>query len=238
VQYVISTYKKLGLTEIPGTPLFATIMANMGQNLGNPPNVKGWDGGRAWINPSTLLQRGNVVRHLLFPKEAEDQYPRNVIPPRYANAKEEAEERDRLAAMPPEQREQNKNAPSPDGEMGMMAAPLSKRLGAAPDYDLKLGVYNGFVRTFATVKPTPPSAAGIELATMAKQAGVKTAADLVNYFEARFLRVPLAEADRTRLTAFARQTAGERINFADRKAEEQLRLVLHLILSMPEYQLA
>ncbi len=238
VQYVISTYKKLGMTEVPGTPYFATMMANMGQNLGNPPNVKGWDGGRAWVNPSTLLQRGNVVRHLLFPKEAGDQYPRNVIPPRYANAKAEAEERDRLAALPPEQREQNKNAASPDGEMGMMAAPLAKRIGAAPDYDLKLGVYNGFTRTFATVKPTPPTAAGIELATLAKQAGVKSAAELVTYFEARFLRVPLAEADRVRLVEFARKTAGEKINFADAKTEQQLRLVLHLILSMPEYQLA
>lgn len=238
VQYVISTYKKLGMTEVPGTPYFATMMANMGQNLGNPPNVKGWDGGRAWVNPSTLLQRGNVVRHLLFPQEAGDQYPRSVIPPRYANAKAEAEERDRLAALPPEQRTPNKNAASPDGEMGMMAAPLAKRIGAAPDYDLKLGVYNGFTRTFATVKPTPPSAAGIELATLAKQAGVKSAAELITYLEARFLRVALAEADRTRLIEFARKTAGEKINFADAKTEQQLRLVLHLILSMPEYQLA
>lgn len=37
----------------------------LGQNLFHPPNVKGWDGGRAWINSSTLLGRANLVRRLL-----------------------------------------------------------------------------------------------------------------------------------------------------------------------------
>ena len=31
--------------------------AGMGQNLFSPPNVKGWPGGEAWINTSTLLAR-------------------------------------------------------------------------------------------------------------------------------------------------------------------------------------
>ena len=98
VVYLVSTYKKMGLTEIPGTPYYPTVMANLGQNLGNPPNVKGWDGGRAWVNPSTLLQRCNVVRHVLSPEEAAAEYPRDTVPARYANAKKEAEERDRMIA--------------------------------------------------------------------------------------------------------------------------------------------
>jgi uncharacterized protein (DUF1800 family) len=40
-------------------------MSELGQGLFYPPNVKGWDGGRAWINSSSLLGRGNFVRHLL-----------------------------------------------------------------------------------------------------------------------------------------------------------------------------
>jgi uncharacterized protein (DUF1800 family) len=35
--------------------------ADLGQALFEPPNVKGWDGGRAWINSSTLLGRANLV---------------------------------------------------------------------------------------------------------------------------------------------------------------------------------
>jgi uncharacterized protein (DUF1800 family) len=43
----------------------ATETAQLGQSLLFPPNVKGWDGGRAWINSATLLGRANFVRRLL-----------------------------------------------------------------------------------------------------------------------------------------------------------------------------
>jgi uncharacterized protein (DUF1800 family) len=37
----------------------------MGQSLFQPPSVKGWDGGRAWINTATLFVRQNVLVNLL-----------------------------------------------------------------------------------------------------------------------------------------------------------------------------
>lgn len=37
----------------------------MGQNLFYPPTVKGWDGGRTWINTSTLFVRQNILVYLL-----------------------------------------------------------------------------------------------------------------------------------------------------------------------------
>ena len=37
----------------------------LGQGLFYPPNVKGWDGGRAWINSSTVLGRANVVGRII-----------------------------------------------------------------------------------------------------------------------------------------------------------------------------
>jgi uncharacterized protein (DUF1800 family) len=43
----------------------ADEMAHLGQHLFYPPNVKGWDGGRAWINSSTLLGRANAVGRLV-----------------------------------------------------------------------------------------------------------------------------------------------------------------------------
>ncbi|MDG2199946.1 MAG: DUF1800 domain-containing protein [Phycisphaerales bacterium] len=37
----------------------------MGQSLFNPPSVKGWEGGRKWINTSTLFIRQNTALYLL-----------------------------------------------------------------------------------------------------------------------------------------------------------------------------
>jgi uncharacterized protein (DUF1800 family) len=45
--------------------LLAEGLGEIGQRLFAPPSVKGWDGGRAWINSATLLGRANLVRRLL-----------------------------------------------------------------------------------------------------------------------------------------------------------------------------
>ncbi|MHC4877214.1 MAG: DUF1800 domain-containing protein [Planctomycetota bacterium] len=45
--------------------LMAQGLDETGQALFYPPNVKGWDGGRTWINTSTLLGRSNLVGELL-----------------------------------------------------------------------------------------------------------------------------------------------------------------------------
>jgi uncharacterized protein (DUF1800 family) len=73
VQYVLSTYRRLGLPEVPGAPTFAAATGQLGQQIGLPPNVSGWagdkDGGLSWVNPSTLLARGNFVHGVLLPGE-------------------------------------------------------------------------------------------------------------------------------------------------------------------------
>jgi uncharacterized protein (DUF1800 family) len=44
-----------------GTTALANSLAELGQNLFNPPSVKGWDGGPAWLNGHTLLTRQNLA---------------------------------------------------------------------------------------------------------------------------------------------------------------------------------
>ena len=64
VELVVGTLRALRVD--PGeSPAFALLAGRMGQDLLLPPNVKGWDGGEAWISTSTLLDRYNFGRPIL-----------------------------------------------------------------------------------------------------------------------------------------------------------------------------
>lgn len=44
---------------------FVTEMSKLGQSLFNPPNVKGWPGGKYWINSASLVQRKSFLNRLV-----------------------------------------------------------------------------------------------------------------------------------------------------------------------------
>ena len=44
-------------SPLPAPALSSNMLAELGQKLLEPPNVKGWDGGITWINTSTLAKR-------------------------------------------------------------------------------------------------------------------------------------------------------------------------------------
>ena len=48
-------------TDFPPPYVLFFAMRQLGQMLFNPPSVKGWDGGKAWISTSTLLARYNLA---------------------------------------------------------------------------------------------------------------------------------------------------------------------------------
>ncbi len=47
------------------TTQLANDLADLGQNLYHPPTVKGWVGGRHWINSATIVGRHNLASDLL-----------------------------------------------------------------------------------------------------------------------------------------------------------------------------
>ncbi len=63
-QLVIGAVRSL-LTPVRDLGALLDAMDLMGQNLLAPPSVKGWDGGRSWINTSTLFVRQNTLSFLL-----------------------------------------------------------------------------------------------------------------------------------------------------------------------------
>lgn len=50
-----------GLTKMIPTTRLGADLAQLGQNLYHPPTVKGWAGGRLWINSTTLVGRSNLA---------------------------------------------------------------------------------------------------------------------------------------------------------------------------------
>jgi hypothetical protein len=69
VEYVLgavqAVYRRYGDGEADYRPLsqlvLVTWLNEMGQKLFAPPNVKGWPGGRTWLNTSTVLERNNFA---------------------------------------------------------------------------------------------------------------------------------------------------------------------------------
>ncbi len=64
VQLLVQAVRSLN-TPVRSLPALVNATDLMGQNLFFPPSVKGWDGGRAWINTSTLFVRQNALVYLL-----------------------------------------------------------------------------------------------------------------------------------------------------------------------------
>ena len=64
IELVVGLVRSLGGAETPPAAL-ANLLEGMGQALYSPPNVKGWDGGKAWLNSATLLARHNAAWSLV-----------------------------------------------------------------------------------------------------------------------------------------------------------------------------
>jgi uncharacterized protein (DUF1800 family) len=63
VQLVVGSLRALGVNMLQPQQV-VNALRTMGQDLFNAPTVKGWDGGRAWINTSTLFARYNLPAYL------------------------------------------------------------------------------------------------------------------------------------------------------------------------------
>lgn len=63
VEFVVGLVHSLEGTVAPAA--LAGLLDGMGQSLYAPPNVKGWDGGQAWLNSATILARHNAAWSLV-----------------------------------------------------------------------------------------------------------------------------------------------------------------------------
>ncbi len=63
IELVLGAMKTLDAR--PNLQPIARLCAELGQDLFEPPTVKGWDGGRLWISSTTLIQRANFATTLM-----------------------------------------------------------------------------------------------------------------------------------------------------------------------------
>jgi len=64
VQWLIASTHQLQ-APLPTQAMSLVMLRQLGQELFNPPNVKGWDGGIAWITTNNLLDRYNFAAALV-----------------------------------------------------------------------------------------------------------------------------------------------------------------------------
>ncbi len=68
VDIIVGTLRTLEV-DVPDALPLALALRQHGQDLFAPPNVKGWPGGEAWINSTTLLTRKQFIERLLRAEE-------------------------------------------------------------------------------------------------------------------------------------------------------------------------
>ena len=225
VELVISSYRKIGMKEVPGIPDFNEVTDAMGQKLLFPPNVAGWAQGRSWITPGLLLLRGNFVYDTVFPPidfVANDRVPNE----RYqilSVAEKLALGSDVTTATKPD---------------GKDLTSMSMQADRDEDFNTRLASYHAWRKAIEKVKPIPRTTAQLDLSAMVRAAGCKTARDAVDHLLLRFVSVPVSTATRDGMVAMLEADLGTGdLKLADTYMEDALRNALHVILSLPAYQL-
>ncbi len=225
VELTISTYRKMGLSEVPGIPDYNQLTEAMGQKLLDPPNVAGWTSGRSWITPGLLLVRGNFVYDTVFPsvdfiapdRVADDRY--GIVPV----AEKIAMGKDVTTATKPDYKE---------------VTSMSMQNDRDEDFNTRLASYHAWRKAIEKVKPITRMPARIDLSQMVRNAGCVTAQQAVDHLLLRFLSVPVDAETRTKIGALLESDLGTAdLKHADSYMEDALRNALHVILSLPVYQL-
>ena len=227
VEHLITMLKQLGAQDVPGVPDFNRTTTTLGQRLLNPPSVAGWAQGRSWITPALLQERGNVAFDYLFPDIIGFQDP-NFLPRTGDGLVGERLRRgyDFGAAI----------ALDEDPEQ-MLAFDLAN-IERDELFNTRVSGYRAWAEAVRTLIPTPRGAARISLTQIVKDSGSATTDEAVDALLARFLRMPVSTDLRDALVAFLDEELGT--SDLDRAAtymEDPLRMVTHLIMSTPEYQL-
>lgn len=202
IELLVGTARTLG-TGVGDLRAAERAVAGMGQEIMQPPNVKGWDGGEKWINTATLFSRYNVVGGLV------NGGGRTRPPRRLMRDAASADERKSAA----DESEPDASGDDDNDEQMMMREMRTEASRLNPK------------------RQEPFDALGV-----VRAAQLESAEAIVAHFESVFLPVPLPGAKREQLISFLLDGKPQ-FDVNARDAATRLRLMLHLMMSTPEYQM-
>lgn len=226
VEHVIAMLKQLGVEDVPGVPDFNQTTIALGQHLLNPPSVAGWAQGKSWITPALLLERGNVARDFMYP---------DIVGFKDWNFL--TEDGDGRIGVLLRQGYDVAAATAPTDPTMMTAFDLVA-LQRDELFNTRVSGYYGWEQAMRKLIPTPRGGARFSLQKIVSDSGAKTTAEAVDYMLYRFVRVPVAPAARDGMIQLLTKELGT-ADFQRGKSysEDALRMVTHMIMSTPEYQI-
>ena len=228
VDYVAISARRLGL-DVPGRFLYEAA-GTLGQRVFEPPNVKGWDEGEAWITSASLLQRGNVAGLMLGVLDLEGSAPASP-----AQARAGAPGRSRDARMDDASMDSSMMSESD----AMMDATMDAELEEGGPSD---GSKPRMLRTLqrALGDALRPN---VNLSWRMQQAGAEKDGAMVDRLLADTLSIEPTPGAREVLLQFLRsereayEVKNGKLLEEPELCESILRRLVHLLLSLPEAQL-
>lgn len=226
VEHVVTMLKHLGAEDVPGIPDFNSTTIALGQHLLNPPSVAGWAQGKSWITPAVLQERGNVAFAYLFPDIIDFKDPNFLSRSGDGIVGERLRSGFDFGA-----------AIALDNPETMSAFDLAAR-ERDELFNTRVSGYRAWAQAMQKLIPTPRGGARINLTQVVLDSGSETTGEAVDALLGRFLRVPATPGLRDKLVALLQDELGTSdLSRAKTYMEDPLRLVTHVIMSTPEYQM-
>lgn len=191
VELIVGTARRLGV-PIERLRDAERTLAALGQELMQPPNVKGWNGGSHWINTATLHLRYNAIGNLI-----------------------QGDGEGRRLARPAAHDEDIADDDSPESTM---AGPGMRASGVGGRSRLTAGRQTAY-----------------DPLSVLKARNLTTPGEIVDFYCAHLLARPLSAAKRQALMDYLDQEG--RFHVAAREAATQIRQMIHLLCSTPEFQM-
>ncbi len=226
IELVVGAIRQLELPADKAARLGGAMAAQMGQTLFDPPNVKGWAGGREWISTSALYDRYNFAG-LVTRDLSADTFRMQTPAPNEMSA--EASMSSGAVGGRVRGEEFVPTSPREDSMEGMEAA----RADGKPD-DRK--ARRDRSQTFRALQMRFPFPA----AKMVKAKDLSQPDEIVDVLSRTFLAVNLPSTSRAELISYLNtDTFGKSSAFDIERwdASRRLKGMLHLLFSTPEYQI-